>query len=414
VAPTVRPARRRRWHRLAIPLGVVGLFWVVTFAAHIHQRPDFTDGGTLSPTGTGRHGSSQLAQRLEAEGISVVRVTSTDEALEAAVGQDATIFVPAPDLLDGRLLGGLVAQAGLHRLVLVRPGLLGRLFSGVPYEVSERWATTTVAPGCDKPYAIAGPAGVGRDTYVGDGADCYGGSVAEYRVIDVRVTVVGATDPFRNDRFAETGNAALATALLSAHKQVIWLDVHRSELRVSLPPIQIPDYGRGDRDRTNTGDPLFDAFPELLWVGAALVLAAALLFAVARARRLGPPVPEPLPVLVPAAEAVLGRGRLYRRIRARQASLATLRTAAISRLARVLDPMTPWPERGLTSSGPSRDAFVRVVAARAGIDDAAVSAILFGEAPDDDAGLVQAAAQLDQLVAAVASGTQPNQSGGSQ
>ena len=47
------------------------------------------------------------------------------------------------------------------------------------------------------------------------------------------------------------------------------------------------------------------------------LIVAAVLAAAARARRLGAPVAEPLPVLVPATETVTGRGRLYQRSRDR-------------------------------------------------------------------------------------------------
>src|SRR5690606_20137800 len=141
--------------------------------------------------------------------------------------------------------------------------------------------------------------------------------------------------------------------------------------------------------------PLLDAFPVQLWVVVVLLTGAGVLLAVAAARRLGPPVPEPLPVVVPAAEAVTGRGRLYRRIRARQASLATLRAGALARLARAVDPLSRTPDHGLDVAGPRRDAFIRTIAARSGLPEATVATVLFGPVPTDDEGLVVAVADLD-------------------
>jgi len=401
---TERPRRRRRWPRIVIPLGVVAVFWMVTLAFHYYQDPNFSDPGTLSPLGTGRHGSSQLADLLRERNVTIERVTSTTEALEAARGRDATIFVPAPDLLDGRLVYELGGAEGLHQVVMVKPGLFGvvgsGLFVGLP---NGRWAARTVEPDCATDYAQqAGPALVHRDRYAGSGLTmrCYGGSLVGGRMLDVDVVLVGATDPFRNDRIGEVGNAALATGLLEQHGLVIWVDVHARENR-PLPRFELPEFERGEQDRTGTGNGLLDAFPVQLWTVFVLLVGAAVMLAVARARRLGPPVAEPLPVVVPASEAVTGRGRLYRRIKARGASLATLRAAALIRLARAVDPLAGTADRGLAAPGPQRDAFIRTVALRSGLPEVTVATVLFGPLPDDDAAMVAAAADLDRLVAAV-------------
>ena len=145
-----------------------------------------------------------------------------------------------------------------------------------------------------------------------------------------------------------------------------WVDDHEPDpIRAPLR-LRWPGYDRPEQDR-GRGDSTFDAFPAALWATLALAFAAAVLFAVARARRLGPPVAEPLPVLVPSAEAVTGRGRLYHRIGARQATLDALRTAAIVRLTRVLNPYGgAAAERELTGRGdttPATEEFIARVAA---------------------------------------------------
>jgi Domain of unknown function (DUF4350) len=398
------PRRRRRWPRIVLPLGVVTLFWLVSLVAHGYQDPNFTDPGTLSPLGTGRHGSSELAERLREQGITIERVTSSVAAVEAARGRDATILVPAPDLLDGRIVPELMGAQGLHRVVLVQPSLLGRFGSGLAVGLAhDRWATKTAEPGCADPVAeAAGTATVYRDRYLGEGLStyCYQGALVGGRALDVEVLLVGATEPFRNDRIREVGNEKLVTGLLTQHNLLIWVDVHESEIHPQLPGFD-PRYERADQDRTNTGDPLLDAFPVQLWTAFLVLVGAGVLLAIALARRLGPPVPEPLPVIVPAAEAVTGRGRLYRRIRARGSSLLTLRGAALARLARTIDPLARSPERDLAAPGPRRDAFVQAVAGRSGWPEAAVTSVLFGPLPESDPALVTAAADLDRLVAAV-------------
>jgi hypothetical protein len=389
------------------------------------------DPGTLSPVGAGRFGSSALADRLRAQGVQIDRVTSFEAAVDAARGQNATLFVPAPDMFRRSLVEQLEGMAGIHRVVLVKPGLISEAYSGVPFTaLGSRWATATVAPGCDVSFAArAGAAAVAQTQYRAFRIDfipnpravCYGGSLVELRLIDVTVDVVGATDPFRNDRINESGNAALATGLLGDHGRLIWVDVHTPDaVQLQLPTLQLPPYDRGNQDRTNSGNPLIDAFPAQLWAVIVLLLVGGLLLAFAKARRLGPPVAEPLPVLVPASESVAGRGRLYHRIRARASSLATLRAAALARLARQIDPLARSPERTLSVDGPARAAFVRQIAARAGLPETAVTTVLFGPMPARDEALVRAAADLDALVAAVVAGPlrppppdKPHQSGGS-
>jgi hypothetical protein len=118
-----------------------------------------------------------------------------------------------------------------------------------------------------------------------------------------------------------------------------------------------------------------------------LLLVAGFLLALARGRRLGAPVAEPLPVTVPAAETVHGRGRLYQRAKARTVALATLRTAARDRLARALDLPAHTPV----------DVLAAAVAERTGAPVDQVLAVLDGPVEAEDAELVRVAAALDAL-----------------
>jgi hypothetical protein len=415
-----------------VPFAVLTMLWGVTFVAHAYEEPDLDEPGTLSPTGTGADGSSRLAELLRGRGVRIDRVTSSQEAVRAAGTGDATVFVPGPDFLNPTFASFIRSLPGAHRVVVVRPGLRTMFFSPVPiYPGSQRWATATVAPRCSAPFAVeAGPAAAYRQTYGADEASvsCYFGGVVGVRDGDTEIIYVGASDPFRNGRIDERGNAALATGLLSEFDRVVWVDVHRRE-PVSRSPADIPNpdaprYRRGNQDRTSTGFPTIDAFPTALWAVLVMGFAAAVLLALARARRLGPPVAEPLPVLVPAAEAVTGRGRLYRRIDARAATLAALRGAAVSRIARVLNPFGgTGADRDLTIQrdllgetlelSSAVEAFIRQVAERSGAPDHTVRAILYGSAPPDDDALVRAVADLDRLVAAVLrDSAEPHRNGG--
>jgi hypothetical protein len=123
-----------------------------------------------------------------------------------------------------------------------------------------------------------------------------------------------------------------------------------------------------------------------------LLAALALLIALVRGRRLGPPVAEPLPVLVPATETVTGRGRLYQRIRSRAETLDALRSAALRRLGPTVNP---------AGSDGGDDALIADVAARSGVPAHEVRAILDPPPPESDDELAHAVARLDALVAAV-------------
>ena len=81
------------------------------------------------------------------------------------------------------------------------------------------------------------------------------------------------------------------------------------------------------------------------WFGPAMLLlaSAVVVLGIARGRRLGPVVTEPLPVVVRASETTTSRARLYRRSRDRARMTAILRTATTTRLRSALaaDPGAP-------------------------------------------------------------------------
>lgn len=395
--PTAREPRR--WPRAVVPFLILILIYIWTAAAHVAQTPDLKDAGTLSPEGTGADGSSRLAGMLRAQGIQIQRVTSTDAAMSALLEDDATLFVPAPDLLVANAAVRAALVGGVHRIVLVQPFLSAPEWGFFP--VNLRWATRKADPDCATPYAdSAGPAGVFHVSYETPpnalrAVDCYDHALVGIRAYVIETIAVGATDPFRNSRIGEDGNAALATALLTSDsRKVVWLDVHKSERKLNIDvDYQQPARSPGDPN------PIWGALPPVLW--AALVLAAllALLAALVGGRRLGPPVPEPLPVLIPATETVTGRGRLYERIRAREATLQTLRQAAIRRIAPALNPLA-----GPNDPPPALADLIVRVAARTAIPAETVANVLNGPAPTSDEELSRAAAELDTMVNVVLHG----------
>jgi hypothetical protein len=404
---------------LAAPFTVVLLLLIYTVVAHALQQPDPAD---LTPTGTGPGGGSRLAQLLTAQGVEIQRATSSREALTDAGSGNVTLFIPAPALMNPDYLRLLRLLPRYTRVVLVAPSRY-TLDSGlIPVGgTGTRWATAAVEPGCDLPEARqAGVAAVHRVHYRPATADgdpgCYLGSLLRVRVNAAEVLLVGAGDPFRNGRIGEYGNAALATGLLSPYPRVVWLELHDDEpppdqpaaaaSRSSTPPPAAADGsgppgqpdqrgdgggggdggGSGGNQSSGQSPPL--PVPRQFWAVLTLIAAAMLAVAVARARRLGPPVAEPLPVAVRGLETVTGRGHLYRRAHARGWALDILRAAALRRLLPALD-LGPDP-------GPS--SVVGALAERTGRDADEVDAILYGPQPSTDAELVRAADELDALI----------------
>ncbi|MFG3697519.1 DUF4350 domain-containing protein [Micromonospora sp. NPDC047620] len=440
------PRRRRRRHRLLIPLGLAALLLTTTLVTHAVDQPDPTDRGFLSPVATGDDGGSRLAEALRERGVTVQRETDTLRALLAARSGPATLFVPAPALLHPDTVGALSSLPSATRLVLVDPPR--RVLDAVPLPVEpagRRWAAQAVEPDaaglpCPMPeLRQLGRAAVGLQRYAvtpGRSAPvqfCFDGGLARLLRVPESVVVVGASDPFRNDRIDEWDNRAFATALLGGLGRVVWLDLDgqappptfgsgsSGSPAWSPTPGGSTEYGGpgggrpggpgggdgrpggpgggsdddGDDSRADGSDPpnpLWSAFPGWFWALLVQLAVAALLAALWRARRLGPPAPEPLPVTVRSAETVLGRARLYEKAGARDAAARTLRTAARDRLL---------PRLNLPPTAPPAEV-AAAVAARTGDGLGRTEELLYGGAPDTDQDLLELARALDRLTRTVA------------
>jgi Domain of unknown function (DUF4350) len=414
--------RSRRWLRLVIPFAVAGAVLATTGITHASQTPDVTSRDFLNPDSGAAIGGRTLAGRLRAGGIEVHRVTGSPAALSLAYRGDATLFIPAPSLMHPFYLRMLKLLPESTRVVLVAPSELTLAGGHLPVlGAAGRWATGTAGPGCTMPEA----AGAGRAAIVGlryravpeaQVLRCYDGALVGLRVGAAGVLLAGASDPFRNDRIAEQHNAALAVALLRTHRTLIWLDLHRREPQPGFAaggdpgaaPPSLGDRGSPDPDfpvpatasaAPGTGgrpggagagapNPLWSAFPGWMWAALALLGLIGVVLALAAGRRLGPPVAEPLPVAVPAAETAAGRGRLYRRAKARGPALHALRSAALHRLLPAFD----------LPSGATAEAVTEAVAARTGRPAEEVRTILYGAEPRTDEDLVRAVGDLDTLM----------------
>ncbi|MFS8104791.1 DUF4350 domain-containing protein [Lentzea alba] len=333
ISPTAQGiwARARVWVLLGLAVVVTGVLIVLGSAR--------SEGGALDPRSYKPEGSRALARLLEERGV---RVEHTENASDV---DGATLFVTHPDLLDPERVMALAGRAATT--VLVAPnGPEGRV------EVETR------SPGCafaDR----AGAATTGGIQYQGD-ERCYDSTL----VRQGNLITIGTGAPFTNEELGEEGNAALALKLLGGHERLVWYTPSVADL---------------SRQKT-----LPDLMPASWKYGALQLVLAAVVIALWRARRLGPVVVEPLPVVVRAAETVEGRARLYRRSRAADHAASVLRQAARDRL----NPLLGLPVDG----NPSAE-----IARRTGRDEVAVRNLLYGNSPVDDRGLVDLIDELDAL-----------------
>ncbi|KKD02660.1 DUF4350 domain-containing protein [Streptomyces sp. WM6386] len=376
------PTARQVWTRTrGIALALVALLAAaVTIAV---MRSDARH-GNLDPRSADPYGSRAVAELLADRGVSTRVVATLDEARVAA-GPDTTLLVAFPDLLTHR------QQAHLHstttesggRTILVAPGSasVGRLAPDVTADPATS-AHSTLEPDCDLPAARrAGAADTGGIRYTTthlDADSCYP-SQRLATLLRVPATgggdtvVLGAPDILRNDRLDEQGNASLALQLLGSRPHLVWY----------LPSLS--DASAADDDERS----FFDLLPSGWRWGTLQLFVAAALAALWRARRLGPLVPERLPVAIRASETVEGRARLYRKANARDRAAAALRSTTRTRLA----PLVGVP----VAQAHAPEALLPALSAHLHNDGQTLPALLFGPPPSDDAALVSLADQLDAL-----------------
>ncbi|MGW0229651.1 DUF4350 domain-containing protein [Actinopolymorpha singaporensis] len=418
---SVEPNARQRWRRSRGTLAIVAVLVLGGLVSAVLLGR--TEGSPLDPASARQSGGRALAVLLGDRGVGVRRVDNLDGALRLAT-RGSTLVVAQPDLLVPVQLDRLV-RAGSGHLVLFAPGDEAlRVLAPDAVRAGDTFTPATRTPRCALRAARrAGPVRVDGPMYRAlpgaNAVGCYGdgssfgllrlahqptahpgggadpGSTARIgggRTVDV----VGPATSFANSRLAEHGNAALALNLLGTERELVWYVPSLSD--PSAAPPGTPG-GREPRSLTSL-------LPDGVRFGAGQAAVAVALLMLAAARRLGPVVPEPLPVVVRASEAVEGRARLYHRARARARAADALRAATAARLA----PLLGLPHPGSPGSGRDTgrvlgqgpETLVAAVAGRTGRDAGQLRRLLAecaagGQTPEDDAALVRLAAELDTL-----------------
>lgn len=375
---TGRARAAGRWRRLRPWLVVAGVATLGVLVLLLPAPRSSTTAG--APDNTGGSGAHALARVLERQGVEITYVRTTADA-ESAAGRGGTVLLVGDTWLLPEQVDRLAALE--NDLVLV----------------DAEWALETVAPtlspggdvsartvrtaSCDDPDASA----AGTATLSGSVEDlsgtatvCFppaGGPATEgaYVVLEQdgrRVTALTDLTPLTNDAVAQEGNAALALRTLGRHDHLVWY----------VPSLDDAGTAADEDAQTSLTDLVPWVRPVTLWL--LLVLAVVVVW---RARRLGPVVAEPLPVVVRSAESTRGRGRLYRRGRAHGHAAAALRAGAAVRVAQRL---------GLPRSAPA-PVLVDALARATGRTAKDVEHLLYGPPPTDDAGLLRLADDLHHL-----------------
>ncbi|GAA1969828.1 DUF4350 domain-containing protein [Amycolatopsis minnesotensis] len=362
----VSPDARAIWRAARAPLAITAL--VLLGGIVLALATGGTSRGELDPESAAPTGSRALAALLRNQGVDVVVAATFDDALAAAPG--STVLVTAGGTVRPERLADLRDRAA--ESVLIAPGqpALDRVLPAVRTYGGPDAAVH--APNCSLPAAAAaGDALTGGQRFLADSrvTTCYGGSVASVRDAHP-ATLLGDGVALTNQHLGENGNAALAMRLLGARPRLVWY----------LPVPGDPAFAEGRE--TITG-----LLPDGWVFGGVQLAVAAVVFALWRARRLGPVVTEPLPVVVRAAETTEGRARLYRRSGAAGHAAAILREAAVARLATALSMSG--------DAGPA--AVIAAVSVRSGLTAAEISQLLYGEGVRGDADLVRLADDLDAL-----------------
>lgn len=358
-----RPARIRRG-RAAVAAAIVLLALAGVLSADAATHPP------LDPASAQPDGLLGLVRTLEAHGVLI------DVSLEPPTDLSTIAFVPVDRLGPVREEWRAWVRRG-GRLVVADPGspLHGLETRGSGFV--DAIGPTTRTPGCPALEPVDAVTHAGWTGYVVDGtADsvCFplGDDVA-WLSAHVEgageVVAIGSAAPFVNAALGHDDNAVLAAALLAP-----------------APGDRVVVVPRGSVGDGDTG--LIELVPPRVWHGLGLLVLAAILAILAAARRLGRPVAERLPPVLPASELANSLAGLLQRARRPASAAATLRRHARREVASATG----------ASPGLPAPTLVRLAVDRLGVDRAtAERALVDAPVADDDGLLAVHAAVRDVL-----------------
>ena len=359
--------------RRPVVLAVVAVAVVLLVLALVGRDDSRVTGPSLSPASVGDDGTKAMVLLLEHFGATV----RLDDALPQANEQVALVLRDRFSGDERQRVRTWVAAGGT--LVVADP--TSDLTEAAVDDVN---ATSIVRATCDLPgldgvqQLSLGAADSGPDPK--DGAlyrvgastqSCFGDGHTAYIVAVPRgrgtIISIGGANPLTNARLDDGDNAALVTDLLLAHGDTV----------------TVMDPNRAGRGNT----PLIDLLPSRVVEAVLQLLVAFAIYALWRARRLGKPVVEPQPVAVAGSRLVEAVGRLYQRTGSAMQAAHDLRVDVRRLLVQ---------RYGLPANAPA-EAIAEVVAARTGLDRERVRWAVGDWPIQDEATLVQLAAELDAI-----------------
>lgn len=380
--PTVTARARRS------PLLFVGLalFTIIIVLLVTQSRP--ADYRPLSIDNVAPNGTRALAQILRDQGVDVRQVGLLGDA-HIPDPAHTTLVIAEPWSLAGAQLDSVASYPGDVVYLGFTPDVLATVDASLSYSATT--ADVTVSARCaDADASAAGKIRTGPDSIVSGGQDsrdavlCFQDADGGYGYARVETdlgdrTFIANPDLATNDQLDDLGHAALALRATGRHESLTWY---------------LNEYG--DPTTLTWGDdgPLptdIEANPAYLPPGTSDALfalgLAALVAAFWRARRFGPLVTEPLPVVVRSSEATRGRARLYRRARATGRSSAAIRGLVALRIGKRL---------GVPRAS-GRDGLLQAVIRATGRTTDNVDTLLYGPPPATEAEMMYLVEQLDQL-----------------
>jgi hypothetical protein len=376
VGPTRRTRRRLGAAVVGMVLLVSGIWWLGPAGDGLPYDPRSTD-----PSGL--HGLVTLLGEFD---VDVTLATSPPNDLSTIVFVAVDQFGAdrRADLESFASAGGTVviadATSPVHGFLPVEAGLAD--FVG----------RTTRAPDCDLLPEVdavrhAGWAGLGLtdDQDSDEVVSCFAGAAdggdAWLRVRpegEGTIVALGSPEAFTNRALADEDNAVLALSLLGAEPGG----------RVAILPRAM--VGEGET-------PLLELIPDRVFDALWLLLAAIVTAVLWRARRLGPPVEERLPPVLPSAELARSVGSLWHRAGDRAAVAGRLREDIRRDVRRTLRvPMDTGPEQ-----------LVPLVVARTGTADEDAERALLHAPVATDGDLVDLGAAIGRVRERLAHPTPP-------